>query len=1197
MYLSKLELFGFKSFATKTAINFTRAITGIVGPNGCGKTNIVDALRWCLGEQKSSTLRSDKMENVIFNGTRNRKPMGMCEVSMILQNDKGILPSDFTEINITRRLYRSGESEYLLNKNLCRLKDITNLFMDTGMGTNAYSVIELKMVETILSNKAEERRTMFEEAAGVNKFKHRKRLALKKLEEVRADLTRVNDIVSEIEKNVRSLERQAHRADKYFEIQTILKELEFNLSERQFLLFSNDVIKNNDKVLVLSNNRDEVDKQIREQENELIKINETINKIEEQLSSKRQEKLDKSNEVNKVQQDLSVTNERIKFLEISIENYNQDIEELLAQDVELKKVIDDNLSKSEDLKIVISSLETYIEENEKNIQIEKIKLDERKSELKNLNETSIKAHKEINLQENKIQSQKDKQLTNRAEIEVYNERINKLTIDLAKSAGYLEELLTERETTKIKLIQYEELLVQKQKEKNELETKLNSLRQRELELRSTTNELINRSEFLKEIITNLEGISSGSKALITNDNWKLREKTLLADAGNTDENYKYAIDSALKNVLSNFLVENIKDLKFAIEYLKNNELGKAAFYFHNLSKKTNTGLIHKLYNRSINKKSKKIQNEKSFIIWASHIVKTSQKWKSHFNKLLENIAIVRDIDSAITMCNNYPGFSFVTLEGDIVRSNGVIEAGSLPKADDTIFGRKEILENILVEIPKLESELLKLRDVIQETDDNLSSIELKAISEQGKIILNDLNNIEKQISQFEFEQEKVKSEIEKSQSRIQELTNENGVIEELNVNNEIELQKLNERNKELENEITSAAENVKFLEEEFNIAIETHNNKKLSLERNKGILQNSINTIDASQTTLENIKNKITKLKDDCLKSETNITELNENINVYQKELENLNEQFQFITTEENEINSNIQQIKHSSAEQVSKLNQLRNKRQELSDEIHLVDMELQRINFKIENLQQHIKEEYAIDLELKQFDDLDTYDFDGTTVQVNDLKDKIKKIGPVNPLAFTEYQEEKERMEFLQKQRDDLIESEKDLIKTIDEINTTAITLFNDTFAKITDSFKKIFRTLFDPGDEADLILEEGVDPLEAKIEIIAKPKGKRPTSIDLLSGGEKTLTATALLFAIYLVKPSPFCVLDEVDAPLDDANIDRFSKLLKEFSDKTQFIIITHNKRTMEAAENLYGVTMQEEGISKLVGVQFNEKIQVTT
>lgn len=258
--------------------------------------------------------------------------------------------------------------------------------------------------------------------------------------------------------------------------------------------------------------------------------------------------------------------------------------------------------------------------------------------------------------------------------------------------------------------------------------------------------------------------------------------------------------------------------------------------------------------------------------------------------------------------------------------------------------------------------------------------------------------------------------------------------------------------------------------------------------------------------------------------------------------------------------------------------------------------MELQRTNFKIENLQNHIKEEYNIELTLKQIDDLETFDFEGTINQVNELKEKIKKIGPVNPLAYTEYQEEKERLEFLQKQRDDLIESEKDLIKTIEEINTTAITLFNETFEKIKESFKKIFRTLFDPGDEADLILEEGVEPLEAKIEIIAKPKGKRPTSIDLLSGGEKTLTAIALLFAIYLVKPSPFCVLDEVDAPLDDANIDRFCRLLKEFSDRTQFIIVTHNKRTMEAAENLYGVTMQEEGVSKLVGVQFNEEIQVT-
>ncbi len=1194
MYLSKLEIFGFKSFANKTVINFNRGITGIVGPNGCGKTNIIDGIRWVLGEQKSSTLRSDKMENVIFNGTRKSKPMGMAEISLTLVNDKGILPTEYSEVTITRRIFRSGESEYLLNKNICRLKDITNLFMDTGMGTNAYSVIELKMVETILSNKADERRHLFEEAAGVNKYKLRRRLTLKRLDEVKSDLTRVNDIVSEVQKTVNSLARQAKKADKYNQIHSILREKELDLAEREYSKFTLELSQLQEAKIDADNQKEEIDRNTREIENELIAFRGKISSIENELSAKRQELSENTNKLHDKERNISVAQERDKVLRRNLENYRSELEEFNFQKIENESTIETSKQLLIDYENQIDEKKIQIDERHSELEAKKEELEKFRESVKTETDNLNELERRISQLENKINN--NKELTEKSDIEIQklNKFIQDTTSNIAKTVGYLEELTQEREDVEKKIAETDAEYVAKEREKKELEAHLNELHKKELEGRNVIAGIKNKIELIQSLVANLEGVSKGSKVLLENSSWTKNDRTIVADVGNTSEKYRLALNAALKDVLNNLFIEHLDDLKNAIDYLKKYELGKASFY---LLKKPNAnkGLVSKLIAFDKKRKAKKLAKENRFIGWASNLVDTSEKWKPYFENLLANVGLTQNLESAVMLNEKYPQFSFVTLDGDFVQSNGVVEAGSLPQLDETLFGRKQLLEDLKNEFPKYEENLRKISKEILETEEKLESINLHDLSDQGRTLLNEINNIEKQISQIEFEKKKANEEIENTQRKINDLVsesfNQNSVLDKLQ--NEFHTLVMEREN--MQAALEAKLNDQKEHESDYNELLERFNQSKLELERLFGQLHNTKEAIRRAEENREKIEHSISKRETDISNTEEELSTLQNIIDENQIELDELRSIREELLSGEREINNRLQEIKNESAQLEKQLTDLRHNRQQLSDKIHSIEVKMSENRMRLDNLVENIQEDYSITLELKEFEDADEFNFEEVSAEVHSLKQQAKNLGPVNLLAYSEYEEEAERLDFLLKQRDDLIESEKDLINTINEINEAAQTIFIETFEKIRDNFKKIFESLFDPGDEADLILQEGVDPLEAKIEIVAKPKGKRPSSIEQLSGGEKTLTATALLFAIYLVKPSPFCIMDEVDAPLDDANIDRFCKLLEDFSDNTQFIIVTHNKRTMNVAQTMYGVTMQEEGISKLAGVRFTEDIQV--
>ena len=1191
MYLSKLEILGFKSFALRTVVNFNDGVTSIVGPNGCGKTNIVDAIRWCLGEQRSSALRSDKMENVIFNGTNDKKPMGMAEVSLTIQNNKGILPTEYSEVTITRRIFRSGESEYLLNKNVCRLKDITNLFMDTGIGANAYSVIELKMIETILSSKAEDRRVLFEEAAGVNKYKLRRRLALKKLDEVKSNLTRVNDIVTEVEKKVNSLERQAKRADKYNKISSTLRELELDLAEREMALFTKQKSSSKEQKEVSYKKKISVESELAQIEDELKTIKLNLNEIEYQLKNKRTEISAQTERIYNSQKNISVAEERKKSLEGNLERYRQELEELNNQLKETEEFINDSGSALIDLDNKISDKSKQKESTRETLDKYKTELEEKRNNLKSHSEILLDKFKEITNKENELSNIEKSLESKNLSISKLNDKIQTYTGNIAKTVGFLEELGREKQETETRLNEAETIYSQKQKEKENFEKELSSLKQKELDFRSTLNGLKDKIHLIQNLIDNLEGVSKGAKALLEDKDWAKGNRTLLAHIGNTTDKYRFAVEAALKNNLNDILVETLDDLRSGIEFLKNNEIGKASFYvpgFRNGRKKT---MFEKLQGYALKRRGNRLEKEKGFLGWSISFIETENKWKPFFEKLLERAVIVDSLETAFDLSGRYPDFNFSTLSGDFIDNSGAVEGGSESKPDDSLFGRKQFLENLKEEFPKREAEMKSLQKEIEDLEARINSIDLKVLSEKGRLLVNDLANVEKQIAQFEFEKKKADDEIDKTRQEINDLAVESNKLDN-------ERTKLDEFLTGFKNERSRAEEEHNKLEEEFNkfeqeynLILAEQNKINLDLERLHGEKKNTENSISRAQDSIETIKKSITKREFDISSSIEESNSLTNSIEEKKIENEELVSGKEDLLSEEREIDLKYKEVRGLISEKESQQNELRGKKETALDEIHSSDIKLNELAMKMSTLQDNIKDNYSITIEIKDFDDLESFDYRQRTDEVHTLKQQVKNLGPINLLAYSEFEEEKQRLDFLTKQRNDLLESEKDIVKTIEEINETAQNQFMDTFEKIRGNFVNIFRGLFNPGDEADLRLEENADPLEGKIEIVAKPKGKRPTSIELLSGGEKTLTAIALLFAIYLVKPSPFCILDEIDAPLDDANIDRFTKIIQDFSVDTQFIVVTHNKRTMEAASTLYGVTMQEEGISKLVSVRFNE------
>ncbi len=1174
MYLSKLELFGFKSFAQRVQVKFDNGLTAIVGPNGCGKTNIVDAIRWVLGEQKTSVLRSEKMENVIFSGSKSRRPLGMAEITLTIENTKNILPTAYTEVSLTRRLYRSGDSEYFLNKVPCRLKDIHDLFVDTGMGSDAYSVIELKMIEQILSDNTEDRRKLFEEAAGITKYKYRRRQTLKTLETTHQDLDRVKDIVAEVQKKVNSLERQAKKASQAQAIKSELYNLEIAYSSQQIKEFASKLEPLRQSLPKHEETKTALETEITSLRARHEKLQLEILDQEKLLSTHQKELNFKADVVTKSEKHLLSNQERLKSLEASKVKAHEGIESIAHKKTALaseQTELQEQLAKAHEsflaqTQAFESKKETHNQAGEA-LQRYRSDIDHKASQIqtltKELSEIKLSAqsyHSKIEHINRNIERSDEQLISRKTSIERANESIAEINLKH-------NELNAELNAEKLNL---ETLFAQKTGLQEDIANQKEAL----LAKRSELNKLQNRVAFLLSLLENYEDLPEGIAHLEKSPAQSFG-MGILSDLFSTNDEYKKAISAALGEHLMYYVSRTKKDALRAIDNLRSENKGKVTFIL----------LDHFSHHVSLfSQQPLELANAK----WAMDTIRTSDEIKPILQTLLDRTLIVDTLEEAEALSRQHPEYIFTCKTGEKLSSNGFLRGGSIKENEGDRIGRKEELQNLQKSLAALEQSIQQDENVLAAKQETLQSMDSHVQEQNIKALQEELTGLEKRQSNLNFEIETYEREIERAGSLAETESEQKAQYQS-------ELNNLEPKLIELQKSITKEEDDLVSLKS----TLQTH---EASYKSGSEDLQEENLALKDAEHFMDTVKVKDQRITDDLKSSEREQTRLQQEISNADEELFRLNseietiqENLKILYTEKDRIQKSINDadfqyhaLKGDFNALEKDLRDIQTKRDTESEIIHQYKQDISKLEYHIETLKTLISQEYDVDLEAIQSETHADINLENAEERIGQLKTKLKTIGAVNELALEEFDQEKERLDFLMTQRQDLLDSEKQLLNTISEINKTALEKFTATFNQIRQNFIDIFRDLFHEGDQADLILDPSQDPLEAAIDIIAKPKGKRPQAISLLSGGEKTLTAISLLFAIYLVKPSPFCILDEVDAPLDDANIDRFINLLKKFSENTQFIIVTHNKRTMESSKVLYGVTMEEEGISKLVAVK---------
>ncbi len=1173
MFLSKLELLGFKSFATKTELTFNGGITSVVGPNGCGKTNVLDSIRWVLGEQRTSMLRSDSMENVIFNGSKNRKPLGMAEVTITIKNDKGVLPVDYSEVSITRRVFRSGESEYFINRNQCRLKDIQDLLMDSGMAATAYSVIELKMVEDILRENTDERRKMFEEASGVTKYKARRRAALGKLDDVQRDLIRVNDLISEVEKKVNSLERQAKRAEQY---KRFVEEL--GTLERQYLFSEHMLVLSRVMPLKESLSASESEKasalNALSHEEELLRLlRSEIGDIEKSLSTLRSEKAERQSSLHSVEEESAVLVERTKGLNekiASLENRKVDlagrnetlasqIEELKLSEIETEEegkalaavlAVEQETFKTFEQKLFAAREKSNVSHESLIRILNDLALKQNERERAHARLERVKSHNDELVVRMKQLDEERLQLTRRIDTSIADKE--RFTADIAAEKTKLSDLERHREG----------LFSEIENKKTEAQ------RLREVQ---QTNEA--RIDFLNGLVEHLEGLPDGAKALARGEIEGLPKFDVLSDLFYVEPEYRIAAESILGDA-SNYLVSPDEHTALsAVDALRSRDLGKVTFVcLDRLSRPANR------------------ETGTRFSGLLEH-VQMLPEHEAIGRFFFDNVAVVENYSEAEQILRADSAVTCVNFTGDVFSSTGIIRGGSTRRTEGGRVGKLRQLEELKAEQSKLSGRLTELTDSIHKLQTEMESLPIKTGNEKLRNLELQLARVEQSSLENERSFQGIQGQTVDTQARISrleaELTESQGELDKV----EVSLTELNSVKNTNEQEYQAALEELRVIEEEYRKKNETLRdaqaqhieciNKLNFLKREIETSQEQVSTnMESSARADEDIKSAGLGVEE----ARTKLIDLEDRKTNLRLEIDSLDKRM-------NELVAELAGKKEAEESEEKKLNDARQSHESAVEAGHQVSLKISELEAEARGLVERGKEEFNLDITQQTAESLNLpegFDTGAAHERVSYLRGRIESFGPVNLVAFSEYSEEKQRLDFLVGQRSDLFEAEKTLTTTIAEINHTAHQKFRETFDQITENFKTTFQSLFN-GGEADLQLEANADPLEAKIEIMAKPAGKRPQSIDLLSAGEKTLTAIALLFAIYLVKPSPFCILDEVDGPLDDNNTDNYVRMIRQFSNDTQFIVITHNKRTMEAADTLYGVTMEEQGVSKVVAVRF--------
>ncbi len=1173
MYISDLELQGFKSFAYKTKVKFDKGITAIVGPNGCGKSNIVDAMRWVLGEQRPTLLRSSSMTNVIFNGTAKKNALGMAEVALTFVNNKGLLPTEYNEVTISRRLYRSGESEYLINGTTCRLKDISELFMDTGMSSDAYSVIELKMVEEILNDKNNDRRRLFEEAAGVTRYKEKRKKTFRKLDEAQKDLQRVEDILVEVRKNTRSLEIQAEKAQKAKKYRKELEHLDKALNLHEYKKIREELEPLQERI----NNADKEKKEIIAKADELEQAEEKARKAlneKERNQAEAQRRVSQlHSKIQDTQTNLRITKEKISNEEGVIEQYTKDIEQGKQDLKDLRELFRNSQSKLESFEKDLQKAEQNLKDSKEQYSSVQQKYSSVRENLRQLEQEFSDTNRQLNdLQSEKIRIESKLENTE-GDIVRIREEIEDLENEIENFKGEKGLLADKLEKAREARKQQEEKLAKAREQRETLNQKRDELKDRIRSYRSQLDSVQSEISLLRDIADSNEAFPSSVQFLLENHQGDFKLLDVVSNILATDEEHAVALESVLGESLNFIVTESLSDARKAAGILKEQDKGRATFI-------------------PLDQLSASYEVEEGSLC---HKAEAPKKFEALKQLLLGNVLLFETVDEAHKKLKGSRNIG-VTLAGEVVTGHRFLQSGSKSKNAGIRVGLKDKIEKLENKAGKVTSQINEAEKELEKVQNDYEQINLSELDESLKEEDRKVRELENKINSFDSKIQVYEKNIGELKNRRESLIDNEGSAKEKLDDLQPKQKELQQKLKDLHRQQEEKKQVLQDLEEERSIAQSRFNDAQLKHQDLQNKVENHERDIKRAENGIKSVKERLELRSEKTEEAKERIERYKSSIEQYEEELEKLREKKQ-------EADKTLEAAEQSSGKQRGNINEIEKelkevrRRKEVNMElVHHLAMAKEKFEMQIENLSDHIWDTYGVLMDQIDAELPEDREPEEAKERISWLRQKLNKIGDVNPLAIEEYEEEKERLDFYEEQIEDLHKAEQELRQTIDEINKTATARFNDTFEKIRVNFIDVFHTLFNEDDFCDLVIdEEAEDPLEASIEIKANPRGKRPSTINQLSGGEKTLTAIALLFAIYLVKPSPFCVLDEVDAPLDDANIERFANMIKRFSDDTQFIIITHNKKTMGKAEMMYGITMPETGISRLVGVQLDEVAEV--
>lgn len=1187
LYLKRIELYGFKSFADRTELEFVPGVTAVVGPNGSGKSNVSDAMRWVLGEQSAKSLRGTKMEDIIFAGSDSRKPVNYGEVTLVLDNEDKALALDFAEVSVTRRVYRSGESEYFINKQPCRLKDITELFMDTGLGKEAYSIIGQGRIEEILSTKSEDRRGIFEEAAGVVKYKNRKKEAERKLDDTEGNLVRIQDIIHEVEEQLEPLKIQSEKAHTYKKLKEELTEKEIStyvyLIETLHLQWqqASDVLKE------LKQQEEESSTKLNQEEATFEQTKWQLSQVEEQLDDVQQQLLNVTEEVEKLEGQREVLKERKKNFSSNREEIVKKLEQLQERRHHAQFELNKETENLSDIEQEVNKLDHELKSKQSSLEQMIQHVDDRLEQLKGDYIDRLNEHASLKNEYRHLDQmiQQYKQKLQRVEHE------HKQFVDERRD---IQVQITEKEQ-EIKVIN-DKVIALRQSYQQQLERKKQLFHETEkLEetYRQTTSlleQISSRRQFLIEMKDDFTGFFHGVKEVL-----KARNRSLqgidgaVAELISVPKKYEIAIETALGASLQHIVVSNEQAGQQAIRYLKQRHLGRATFLPRNVLKPR----IMPKHDQQF------LKGAEGYIGLAYELVSYEETYSNVVSNLLGQVIVTDNIELATRLAKQLQyRYRFVTLDGDIVNPGGSMTGGSAKKSQTNLLGReREIdqladqIEEVKVKISEQKEALSNNKRLIDACDEQMSALQQEGeqynqVEEKHKEELSHLqfqkSRLDDRLERYDQDTDQYKRELtisidqkKKVAQKLQEHQQTSETIED-------EIKQLEVQKKENESSKEKQSEEVTQLKVLHAKNVQAYENAKQQVDRLKQSKASLDEEWEDVQQSLLNLEGDLGKQDDEETELDMTIKEKKSTKNELTLQVQKLREQRRVKQQEIEHLETNIRAI--------------RKEHKVIEDQIHEREVKVNRLDVELDNYLTVLREEYELSFELakQQYPLQDEYDV--VKRDVDRLKRDIQSLGGVNLGAIEEYERLSHRFTFLKEQEGDLIKAKETLYEVIDEMDEEMTKRFKETFDKTREYFHDVFAQLFG-GGRADLILTNPDELLTTGVDIVAQPPGKKLQHLSLLSGGERALTAIALLFAILRVRPVPFCVLDEVEAALDDANVFRYAQYLREFSKRTQFIVITHRKGTMEGADVLYGVTMQESGVSKLVSVRLEERETIET